>query len=56
MLALECCPFYGNEQAATIEIDTESWMFECLAWHATGLLLPTENAACLHWNQRQGHQ
>lgn len=56
MLALECCPFCANEQVATMEIDTDSWMVECLACHATGPVLPTENAARLHWNQRQGHQ
>lgn len=56
MLALECCPFCANEQVATIEIDADSWMVECLACHTTGPVLPSESAARLHWNQRQGYQ
>jgi hypothetical protein len=41
---------------ATIEIDNRSWMIGCVACHVTGPVLSTENAACLHWNQRRGHQ
>jgi len=55
VLQLESCLFCGKEQVATIEIDNDSWMVECLACHATGPVLPTENVACLQWNQRLGH-
>lgn len=55
MSVFEGCPFCGNEQVGTVEIDIDSWMVECQACHATGPVYPTENAARLHWNLRLGH-